>query len=101
MPRALWKMVFNAIDQSCILNSGKFQDEFPVQADVSGYVTRKIVNRGDYVRKGETLFEIADLSEVWILFDVYESDIPWIKKGDRVEFTISSLPGESFDARIT
>ena len=94
-----WKLSDNQID--AMLNSGNIQEEFSVKADVSGYVTRKIVNRGDYVSKGETLYEIADLSKVWVLFDVYESDMIWIKKGDKVEFTISSLPGERFEANIS
>jgi membrane fusion protein, copper/silver efflux system len=94
-----WKLSDTQIEE--ILNSGKTQEEFPVQADVSGYVTSKMINPGDYVRRGETIYEIADLSRVWVLFDVYESDMSWIKKGDKVEFTIASLPGESFTSKIT
>lgn len=84
-----------------ILKSGNTKDEFPVVADVSGYTISKKINLGDYVRKGEAIYEIADLSKVWVLFEVYESDISWIKKGDKVEFTIASLPGESFISSIT
>jgi Cu(I)/Ag(I) efflux system membrane fusion protein len=60
-----------------------------------------MINPGDYVRRGEAIYEIADLSKVWVLFDVYEPDINWIKKGDRVAFSIASLPGESFSGTIT
>ncbi|MBE0654834.1 MAG: efflux RND transporter periplasmic adaptor subunit, partial [Bacteroidales bacterium] len=77
------------------------QEAFPVQADVSGYVTQKLINLGDYVRKGETIYQITDLSKVWILFEVYEPDIAWIGKGDQVEFSIPSLPGESFEGTIS
>ncbi len=94
-----WKLSDNQIEE--ILESGEIKDEFPVQADVSGYVTRKIINPGDYVRKGETIYEIADLSKVWVLFDVYESDMTWIKKGDELKFSIASLPGESFEGIIS
>jgi Cu(I)/Ag(I) efflux system membrane fusion protein len=94
-----WKLSDNQIDE--ILESGEIEDEFPVRADVTGYVTRRIINLGDYVRQGETLYEIADLSKVWILFDVYESDMAWIKKGDKVKFSIASLPGESFEGIIS
>jgi len=94
-----WKLSDQQIEE--ILNSGKTQEEFPVQADVAGYVTSKMIHTGDYVRKGETIYEIADLSKVWILFDVYESDITWIKKGNSVVFSIASLPGESFKNNIT
>ncbi len=94
-----WKLSDNQIDE--ILKSGEVEDEFPVRADVSGYVIRKIINLGDYVRQGETLYEIADLSRVWILFDLYESDLVWIRKGDKVKFSIASLPGESFEGIIS
>ena len=94
-----WKLSDKQIDE--ILASGKKMEEFPIQADIAGYVSSKMINRGDYVRQGETIYEIADLSKVWVLFDVYESDMSWIKKGDKVNFTIASLPGESFTGNIT
>jgi Cu(I)/Ag(I) efflux system membrane fusion protein len=94
-----WKLSDKQIEE--ILTSGKTQDEFPVQADVAGYVISKMINTGGYVRRGEAIYEIADLSKIWILFDVYESDMSWIKKGDKVEFLIPSLPGESFESIIS
>jgi len=94
-----WKLSETQINK--ILQSGKIQEEFPILADVSGYVTEKALKLGDYIRSGETIYEIADLSKVWILFDVYESDVPWVKKGDKVQFTVASLPGETFKGRIS
>ena len=94
-----WKLTNQQIEE--ILQSETARETFDIQADVSGYVTEKMVNPGDYVRRGETIYEIADLSKVWVLFDVYESDMGWIKKGDKVEFTVASLPGESFTGTIS
>ncbi|MEX0980742.1 MAG: efflux RND transporter periplasmic adaptor subunit [Bacteroidales bacterium] len=94
-----WKLSEGQIKQ--ILQSGAAMETFDVQADVSGYVTKKMVNPGDYIRRGEAIYEIADLSKVWVLFDVYESDVPWVKKGDKVDFTIASIPGETFSGTIT
>ena len=94
-----WKLSDKQIQE--ILASGKTQEEFPIQADVAGYVTSKMINLGDYVRRGETIYEITDLSKVWVLFDVYESDITWIRTGNRVAFSIASLTGESFTGNIT
>jgi membrane fusion protein, copper/silver efflux system len=84
-----------------ILQSGVPDEEFDVLADVSGYVISRKVNVGDYVKTGQAIYEIADLSRVWVLFDVYEQDMPWIKKGDKVKFTIQSLPGEHFEGTIS
>ncbi len=93
-----WKLSVQQIEE--VLASGKTRETFDVRADVSGYVTQKKVNTGDYIQKGQAIYEIADLSKAWILFDVYESDMPWIKKGDKVTFTVESLPGESFEGTI-
>ncbi len=94
-----WKLTEKQINN--IIQSGQPQEQFPVLADVSGIVLTKRVNLGDYVAKGQSLFEIADLFNVWILFDVYESDMRWIKKGDKASFTIPSIPGETFKGIIT
>lgn len=94
-----WKLTEKQVDN--IISVGQPQEQLPVLADVSGIVLNKRVNLGDHVQKGQSLFEIADLSDVWILFDVYESDISWIRKNDKVSFTVQSLPGESFKGQIT
>lgn len=94
-----WKLSDNQIAQ--ILESGIVKEELPILADISGYVTEKKVNLGDYVNKGMPIYQIANLSSVWILFDVYESDMPWIKKGDEVNFSIQSVPGETFKGKIS
>ena len=94
-----WKIGDKSINS--IISSGKPIQQFPISADVSGIVTAKKVELGDYVERGMPLYEIADLSSVWILFDVYESDIPWVKVGDKVSYTIQSLPGETFEGTIS
>ena len=94
-----WKLTNDQIEQ--ILASNKTIEQFPVLANVSGYVTKKMVNLGDYIKQGDALYEVADLSQVWILFDVYESDLSWIEKGDPVSYTIRSFPGKTFNGRIS
>jgi Cu(I)/Ag(I) efflux system membrane fusion protein len=94
-----WKLSESQVEQ--ILQSGAPKEEFDVLADVSGYVITREVNLGDYISRGGTIYEIADLSRIWVLFDVYEQDIPWIKKGDKVTFTVQSLPGETFRGTIS
>ncbi|WP_047418626.1 efflux RND transporter periplasmic adaptor subunit [Cellulophaga sp. Hel_I_12] len=94
-----WKLSDKQI--TLILESGVVKEELPIYSDVSGYVTEKMVNLGDYVNKGKAIYQIANLSSVWVLFDVYESDMAWVKKGDEVSFTIPSLPGETFRGKIS
>lgn len=94
-----WKFTDGQIAD--IESSGKVKNVFDVTATVSGIVTAKKVNRGDYVQQGSALYEIADLSHVWALFDAYESDLPWIRQGDKVTFTLQSLPGKEFNGVIS
>lgn len=95
--RAL-KVSQNQIDE--IERSGKVKEEVGIYADRSGIVLDKKVNVGDYLKKGETLFTIADLSKVWVLFDAYEGDLNFIKEGDALKFTIASIPGREFTGKI-
>lgn len=94
-----WKLTSSQITQ--IMKAEKAVEQFPIIANVSGYVTKKMVNLGDYLKQGEAIFEIADLSKVWIMFDVYESDMTWISKGVKVMYTIQSLPGETYEGKIS
>ena len=93
-----WKLTEAQIDG--ILDKGKIEEQFPVSSDVSGVVTKKNVNLGDYVKQGSALYEIANLSSLWVLFDVYENMMPWVKVGDKIEYSVQSLPGESLKGKI-
>ena len=94
-----WKIGENTINK--IITTGKPIQRFPITADVSGIVTAKKVELGDYVDRGMSLYEITDLSAVWVMFDIYESDMPWVKVGQKVTYTIQSLPGKTFEGKIS
>ncbi|MFI0429187.1 efflux RND transporter periplasmic adaptor subunit [Mariniflexile sp. HMF6888] len=94
-----WKIGESTINK--IISSNKPIQQFPITADVSGIITAKKVDLGDYVSQGMPIYEIADLSSLWVLFDVYESDMPWVKVGNKINYTIQSLPGESFEGVVT
>ncbi|MTI32394.1 efflux RND transporter periplasmic adaptor subunit [Xanthovirga aplysinae] len=94
-----WKISDQQI--TAIENSGKVQNLFEIHAGNSGYVTQKRVNLGDHLQEGTIMYDIADLSKVWVMFDAYESDLAFLEAGDKVKFTVSSLPGRTFEASIT
>ena len=72
-----------------------------IHAPVSGTVVAQNVYEGQYVKEGDNLFEIADFSTMWFQFLAYEQDIPWIQIGQSVTVTTPSLPGETFEGKIT
>jgi len=55
---------------------------------------------GQYVTPKDELFMIADLSNVWVIAEVYENDLPWIKKGNEVHLRLSGLPGKVFKGKL-
>ena len=94
----LWDLMPSQIEG--IIQSGEPSDEFELLAPTSGVVIEKQVNEGDYVEKGQPLLTIADLSKLWLMLDAYESDLPWLRYGQTVNFTVQAFPGQVFTGRI-
>lgn len=81
--------------------SGSTLKNVDITSDITGIVISRRVNTGDYVSQGTVLYDIADLSNVWVLFDAYESDLPFLNKGNNISFTVQALPGKTFTGNIT
>lgn len=81
--------------------SGKAADSLTIDAPVSGIVTEKNVREGDYVTTGMSLFRINDPAQLWVVFNAYESDKPWLRFGQTVSFEAEALPGKVFESRIS
>ena len=83
-----------------IEETGKPVRTLTLYSPVSGYVTQKMALQGMKVMPGEKLFEIADLSTLWVIADIYEYELASIKAGDRAVLTLSYLPGQEFASAI-
>lgn len=94
----LWKLSENQINQIEI--SGKIKENFPVYATVSGTVSEKLVEQGDFVKQGQPLLKIANLKSVWALFDVYENQIDLFKKGQDMTITTRANINKEFEAKV-
>lgn len=68
---------------------------------ISGTVLAKEVQEGQYVDEGSVLYDLADLSSVWIYLDVYEQDVRFITTGHPIRIRTESYPGEVFQGRVT
>jgi Cu(I)/Ag(I) efflux system membrane fusion protein len=79
---------------------GIVSDHVTIYAPIGGTVIERMGLEGMYVETGTTIYTIADLSEVWVMLDAYESDLPWIHYGQTVEFTTDAVPGEVFSGII-
>ena len=73
----------------------------PVLAPISGEVVERLVQPGQVVQAGQTqAFTISDLSTVWVLANVYQADLAYIRNGDDVDVQTDAYPG-SFHGRIS
>ncbi len=76
-------------------------DEITIYAPIGGTVVERKGAEGMYVDVGTPIYTIADLSQVWVMLEAYESDLTWIHYGQPVSFTAESLPGEVFEGVVS
>ncbi len=95
----LWKLSESQINQ--IETSGKVKENFPVYATVSGTVSAKLVEQGDYMKQGQPLLKIANLNTVWANFDVYENQINLFKKGQDIKIIANAYTNKTFKAKVS
>lgn len=94
----LWGLSVEQIAK--IEREGKSSDHITIHATTGGVVVHKNKNRGEYVKTGERIYAIADLSKVWVKLDVYESDLSLIRYGQRVSFETEAYPGLAFEGQV-
>lgn len=83
-----------------IEESGKVLTHITIYSPIGGIVIEKKANLGMYVTTGTQIYTVADLSQVWVKLDAYESDLAWLRYGQEVEFMAEAYPGEAFKGRI-
>jgi membrane fusion protein, copper/silver efflux system len=72
-----------------------------IASPATGIVAAKTAVEGLRVMPGDTLFDLIDLSSVWVLADIYEANLPMIRLGQRAEVTLAYEPGRKYSGRIT
>lgn len=95
----LWDIRQEDID--ALEKSGQARRTLDLHSDISGYVVAKMALHGMRVTPADTLFDIADLSRLWVLADVYESDLPSVRLGMQAELSIPYLPGRSWRGPVS
>ncbi|UCG60271.1 MAG: efflux RND transporter periplasmic adaptor subunit [Phycisphaerales bacterium] len=91
----------NAEQIEGIERSGEALTHITVYSPIGGVVIEKHATEGMYVDTGTHIYTVADLSRLWVKLDAYESDLPWIRYGQEVQFTAEAYPGELFKGRIS
>jgi Cu(I)/Ag(I) efflux system membrane fusion protein len=94
----LWGITQAQIDQ--ILRDGKADVRLPILSPIGGVVIRKNIVEGEYVSEGQALFEVADLTHVWVKAQVFENQFSLVRVGQAVEATVEAFPGEVFSGKV-
>jgi Cu(I)/Ag(I) efflux system membrane fusion protein len=86
---------------AALVRSGEAKRTITFRSPVTGIITEKKALQGMRFMPGEELYQVTDLSSVWVLADVYEQDIGLVKLGAQATVTISSYPDRVFSGKIT
>ena len=81
--------------------SGETKHTLTFRSPVSGIVTEKKALQGMRFMPGESLYQIADLSSIWVIADVFEQDIGLVKAGAKAQIRINAYPGKTFSGALT
>lgn len=84
-----------------LASSGETKRTLTFRSPVNGIVTEKKAVQGMRFMPGEALYQIADLSAVWVIADVFEQDIGQVKEGSKARIKINAYPGKVFEGRIS
>jgi len=80
--------------------SGEPTHHVSILAPISGVVVAKDAIEGTYVATGADLYTLADLSRVWVELEAFESDLPFLRKGQSASFTLEALPGRTLTGEV-
>ncbi|CAK0761170.1 membrane fusion protein, copper/silver efflux system [Azospirillaceae bacterium] len=85
---------------SALRKRSKASRTISIRAPLTGVVTERKAVKGMRFMAGETLFELADLSKVWVLADVFEKDIGSVAVGQTAKVTLNAFPGRVFTGAV-
>ncbi len=72
-----------------------------LRASYNGIVNMKMVNEGMFVKAGMELFQLSDISKVWVYADIYEYELPWVKVGQQAEIILPFVGEQKLTAKVT
>lgn len=84
-----------------LIRDKKITKTLHIHSPFRGFVVKKEASQGMFIQPGMSLYTIADLTNIWVLADVYEYELPWIKIGQKAEMNLSYYPGKKFQGKVT
>ncbi len=95
----LWDITPQQIEN--LEKTGEVKKTMVLYAPGDGFVMEKNAFKGMALQPGMALYKIGDLSSIWVIADIYESELPFIKIGDKAQISLAYYPGETFEGTAT
>jgi len=96
----LTELGMSAEQIDALQTTGEARKRLPIASPIGGTVIEKHKVEGDYVKTGDPIYRVADLSIVWLMLELYPTDAAAVRFGQQVEAEIQSLPGEVYTGRV-
>jgi Cu(I)/Ag(I) efflux system membrane fusion protein len=81
--------------------TGEIKKSMVLYSPTDGFVMEKMAYKGMSIMPGTALYKIGDLSSIWVIGDIYEYELPFVKIGDKARITLAYFPGETFEGTAT
>ena len=81
--------------------TGEIKKSMVLYSPADGFVLEKMAYKGMALMPGAALYKIGDLSSIWVIGDIYEYELPFVKIGDKAQITLAYFPGETFEGTAT
>jgi Cu(I)/Ag(I) efflux system membrane fusion protein len=95
----LWDITAQQLET--LEQTGEIKKSMVLYSPADGFVMEKMAFKGMSIMPGTALYKIGDLSSIWVIADIYESEMPFIKIGDRAQISLAYFPGETFEGTAT
>lgn len=80
--------------------TGETRNRVPILSPIDGVVTNLMAREGMYVRPDSEMFTVVDMSRVWVLVDVFEAQVDWIRQGVSAEIQVPAHPGRTWEGKV-
>ena len=81
--------------------SHKIKKDLHIHSPFTGIVLKVGAREGQYITPMTEIYMLADLSRIWVIADIYEDELPWVRVGDEVEIQLTGIPGRTFTGQLT
>jgi membrane fusion protein, copper/silver efflux system len=98
------RLLYWDIPQSAITDlekSGKVSKTLKLESPASGVVIQKNAIEGGHIKEGTSLFQIVDLSTIWVYVSIYDNELPWIEVGQKATMELSYAPEKVLEGKVT